>query len=376
MLRLWIVSSLLLIGVLVLRGSLEPDARESDVIGVELLADRETSRLFSGPDGAQLPVAAVTVTRPTPAGVPESYFYGRSNGIWRCFSHFGLVGNALAIQELLLAATRIETLAVPTDEALAEGDVQGYGLDPNERIRIEFHGAGVRPGTEQLDVLFAVDLGHALARGGAFARTVDTDDVVVLDVDLARGLRRDRSLVQSLTLAETPPLADPHLIPTAWPSLASGFKQIFVDHADGSGYSLEDEAIAGLMGDAPRAAGYTLVDSETGLERATHPVLGTGYTLFLALAPYRAPVDPRTLANSSGPETVITIQAADGGICELSILPAAIGTDRVVINSWSGTAHLVSGEVAKLLAPSPEQLIDTALGNPWHEYVLPQQLGR
>ena len=366
MLRLWSLLALALVGLVLLRGRIDGDTAQAPPAQVRPLVDPETSKLFADGGATRVPVAAISVERPGLDGRPERYLWGRADGVWRCLTHFGLVGNARAFEALLARIASSRVLPLPAGTGL-----DGYGLGPGDRVRLLLHGRNVTREGYDGDVLFQVDLGRPLARGGVFARVEEADRPVLLEVDLAGGLRRDRSLAQPLTGIPTPPLADPHVIPAAWPPLASGIETVVVQRDDGTAFTLDlDDAPARV--DVPSGVdAYLVTNDADGVTDPAHPALSTGYTRFLGLAPFVRPRDPRGIDPSTRLEAQVTVLGREGEPLTLRILPSGLGRGKLVLVDWSSSAFEITDEVAELLAPDPERLIDPNLGIAWDSYLRP-----
>ena len=367
---LWLVLAALATGLRQWSGSLEQRGVDRRATGGEVIAlvDRSVSRLFDGPDRAMVPVAAVTVERTDGRGGRESFFYARVSGLWRCTTHMGLVADQNAV--LGLVQSVIDTKGVVRTSDLAQDDpaLADYDLGGAASVRVSLHGVDVLK-DEQRDVLFAVDLGRALMRGGVFARRADGSEVLELDRDLASGLRFTSRPVTGLA---TPPLIDPHVIPNTWPGFRVGIERVFVDRADGSGFELRRLTTPGPPGPDGRATvRWTVVDAETGEESDAHPVLATGFELFLAHAEFAAPIDPRSVdpAALQRPDATLTIQPVEGELLEVLFLRPRASGARVVVDRYSQTAVEVDRTIAELLLPSVRQLTDPSLGIPWDPYL-------
>jgi hypothetical protein len=347
-----------------LRARMGPMESGARAVSVVPLIDPADSKLFDGALDRPIPVAGLTVTRPGPDGREESYLFARSGGVWRCITHLGLVADRGRIEGLLAAALETEGLPQPAGAA----DQAGFGLEPRECVRIELHGRELMK-REDRDVLFSIDIGRPLGRGGAFARVDGTGGTLLIDTDLAAGLRFDPSLTRTLTGIPTPPLADPHVIPAAWPSLATGIARVEVSHADGTGFVLTrlPDAVGPTAG--PNVPRYELRDFDALAPVEAHPALTTGYTLFLARAPYLRPRDPAELGQVGRVATRVTVTGGDGESLQLGILPADFGRTRTVVNSWSGSALEIDSQVAELLAPDPSNLTDPERGIVWDPYL-------
>ncbi|MEO0652806.1 MAG: hypothetical protein AAFZ65_19185, partial [Planctomycetota bacterium] len=296
-------------------------------------------------------------------------------GVWRCLTHFGLVGQPRRFEDLLARVDTARLLPLPGGTGFEgsgfEGSgFDGFGLGPDERVRILLHGRNVTKEGFDGDVLFELDLGRSLERGGAFARIEGRDAPVLLEDNLAAGLRRDLSLAQALTGIPTPPLADPHVIPAAWPPLASGIESVRVQRDDGTAFTL-------TLDGSPRAdlpagvVGYQVTDEAEGLTERAHPALSTGYTRFLELAPFLRPRDPRSVDSSTPVEAQVTVLGRQGDPLSLRILASGLGRDKLVVVDWSSSVFEITDEVAALLAPDFAQLVDPNLGIAWDPYLRP-----
>ncbi|QDU66636.1 DUF4340 domain-containing protein [Engelhardtia mirabilis] len=367
---LWVALAALAIGLRRWSASLTQRDTDSRAGGSEVaaLVDRPSSRLFDERGEVMVPVAAVTVERTDGRGGRESFFYARVSGLWRCTTHLALVADQDAVLGLVQSVIDAKGVVRVADLAADDPTLAEYGLDAGACVRVSLHGVDVLK-DEERDVLFAVDLGRSLARGGVFARRIGGDEVLELDRDLAAGLRFTSRPVVGLP---TPPLIDRHVIPNAWPGFRSGIARVFVDRADGSGFELRREAAPGPPGPDGRPTGtWTVVDAETGESAAAHPVLATGFELFLAHATFAAPIDPRSVQPSAleRPDATLTIQPVEGEALEVLFLRPKANGARVVVDRFSQTAVEVERAIAELLLPDVRQLTDPSMGIPWDPYL-------
>lgn len=329
-------------------------------------------RAFVGAEDGELSqVAALTVERIDGRGGREPYRFARSRGVWRCLTHFGLVADEAQIYALINGVLEARGAVRAVDLDAGDSDLDAYGLGPDGSVRITLHGRDILK-REDEDVLFAFEVGRPLARGGSFARVDDGSRVIELDRDLAAGLRFTSRPVTGLA---TPPLADLHVIPNAWPGFQSGIDRVFVDRADGTGFELRREVLDGPPdpmqpgGGAPSK--WVIVDAETDEPEDAHPVLAMGFELFLARAEFAAPIDPRTVSESdlTRPDAILTIQPVEGEAVQVRFLREGLTGERVVIDGFSQTAVQVDRQIVDLLLPDIEQLVDPSRGNPWDPYL-------
>lgn len=312
----------------------------------------ETAEAPSGP----VPVAALTLT----IGRGPSYFYARSQGVWRCLNAGGALCEEAPLLELFDRLQRARGLAEGAVESL---DLDALGLSPAKRLRLDLHGPKVLKEGAAKDILASVDLGQIRPGLGGPARLSDAALVLGLAEDLLPRLQPGGPR------GELPPLVSQRALPAPWPGWTAGIERVFVDPTSGPSF----EFVA-LPQDPARPLAQGLerfsIRSEDGSESEANPVLGTGYFLFLSRAPRVALPAEGELppAERQRPALRLTLVSKDKSILEVVVLEGFGPGRRALLDDFSGAASLIDPEVARLLAPTPEQLI-RGRENPWDPYL-------
>lgn len=342
------------------------NARRLDAIEVRpLVAPGETEWLDG--EGVPNPVAAIGVQ----TGRGKGFTFARSGGLWRCLEYYGAVASEsrlIGLMESLGNASRLV--------AAEEGDVAAYGLGAAERTVLTLHGPGLLS-DEDRDVLVSIELGASIqGASGCYARVSGSNRILEVDTDLARLLEDPPPLEgapRPLPREEVPPLLDLRLVPTAWPGTRLPLRRVTVERDDGTGFAMElvDAGEFGPNGEPPVPRYRIREEGEFGTGTDSHPVLGTGYTLFLFRASAIEVVDPRTIdpAAARSPLATVTLEVDEGPPLVLRILSGGFGAEPIVVDDYSQSAVRVWSRITDLLAPEAVQLIEPSLGNPWDGFL-------
>lgn len=328
-------------------------------------------------DGERSPVAVLGLLR----GRDTEFSYARSGGLWRCREHFGSIASEARIVGLMESVALANQLVAGDASQLEGAQLEDWGLDPANRTRISLHGPDFLS-AEDRDELWAIDLGSSIpgatatGSAGCYARVVGDNRILELDTDL-RALLADAPTApgspRRVPRGTVPPLLERRLIPAGWPGTRSGLQRIFVDRADGSGFELNltEAGQVGPNGEPPVPRYRLTVHGSGAAPVDAHPVLSTGYTLFLTQALGFECVDPNTidLARLDNPQVTITLQARSGPPLELRILRGGLGEAALVVDNFGQAIYRASDEVIQLLNPRPEQLTDPELGIAWDAYL-------
>jgi hypothetical protein len=288
--------------------------------------------------------------------------FARVRGRWRCVSYFLAPADGERIAALVNAIASAEPM-VATPERDASEFVDAFELDAGAARRVVLRGPKALDPNANGDVLVDVWLGH----GGAVRRAeagVPRDELLRLATPF------DAWFAAPVTLDpnELPPLVLPRVVPPDWPGFAEGLARVFVDRADGSGFEVErvpDDTLP------PGISAWNLRESPDDAWIAAHPLLATGFTLFLArAAPLRA-VDPRDVPAlvSERPDVTITLVSSANTVLELRVGPEQIDGRRLVINTDTQTAFELAPRPAELLTPPTDWLITPGASIPWDPYL-------
>jgi hypothetical protein len=352
--RLWLPAALALaLWAIGQAGEPRDQARSAEVVA---LFTPGVTRFVPLAPAEPVPVSALTLT----LGRGPSYFYARSKGLWRCLNAGGALCEEAPLLELFERLQRARGLPEGPIESL---DLQALGLDPGARVRLDLHGSQVLKEGAAKDILASVELGQIRPGLGGPARLADSDLVLGLAEDLMPRLGPGGSR------GELPPLVSPRALPAAWPGWAAGIERVFVDPSEGQSFEFvplpQDP-------DRPLAAGLDrfLIRHADGSELECNPVLSTGFFLFLSRAPREALPGEGDLPppDRQRPALRLTLLSKDKSLLEVVVLQGFGPGRRVLLEDLAGTAGLISPEVARLLAPTPQQLI-SGKENPWDSYL-------
>jgi hypothetical protein len=312
-----------------------------------------TTRLVPEGAASAVPVAALTLTE----GRGTSWFIARSKGLWRNLTAGGALCEEREVLGLIEALVRARGLS----EGLAsELDLDALGFGPDRRWQIQLHGPQVLKEGAERDVLASVELAQGREDRGGPARRSGDEQILGLSEDLLPLLEGR---------GELPPLVSRRALPEAWPGWAAGLRRVFVDHADGESFQFVPQPPDPAQPLAPGLERFA-VQSEGQTEAEANPVLGTGFHLFLTRAPRAALPAPGDLPAPElrDPEFVLTLEARSGEVLEVAVLKGLGPGRRVLIEDFTGSASLLTAEVARLLGPRADQLLRSR-ENPWDPYL-------
>ncbi|HSL85131.1 MAG TPA: DUF4340 domain-containing protein [Thermoanaerobaculia bacterium] len=303
------------------------------------------------------------VLRVEEAGTGRVFLYGRREGVWLCLSHHGAVADAAAVEGVMTSLLEAEGVVQSEDPERAHH----YGLDRPGMLRLSVHGPAAFSAPDA-DLLVAFDLGLAVpGTGGTYLRPAGSDRVWAVDAPLREWLTPPAT--------DLPPLLDPHLVPAVWPGLRQGLAAVEVRPAGAPAYRRERRVEAPPDGELPPGApGRDIwVVRSSGRERPAHPFQAALYTAFLTRAPYAGLLPPERAAELGldPPAARVRLVPAAGEPLELALgAPSPEGV--AAASSISGSLLRLDPEVAELLAPPAERLLDAAGGSPWEPFLRPE----
>lgn len=287
----------------------------------------------------------------------------RVRGRWRLVGHHLAPADAGLVRALIgeLAEARPMVATPSTD---LDARLEALDLVEGRARRVVLRGPDALKEDANGDVLVDVWIGA----GGAVRRAgpdgAPRGEVLLL----ARDLDRFFSGPQTLTSNQLPPLALPFLVPPDWSGFEAGLERVFYDRANGTGFELErridPELPTGLTA-------WALREDPTADWREAHPVLSTGYTLFLGRAPVVRAVEPSSVPGSltSRPDVRITLVSAGGELVELLVGAPRPDGSRMVVNMETQVAFELGSDAARLLTPPVAWLEDPSVGIPWDAFL-------
>jgi len=288
--------------------------------------------------------------------------FARVRGRWRCLSHHLAPADGERIAALVNAVAGAEPM-VATPATDLDAWLAAFDLAPGEARRIVLRGPAALAPEANGDVLADLWLG----RGGA-VRRADAGVPRAEFLRLATPFDAWFEPPTALDRCELPPLVSPRIVPSDWVGFAEGVARVFVDRADGSGFELERVPDPSLP---PNISAWNIRDGVDAPWRDAHPLLATGFVLFLGrAAPVRA-VDPRSVPAlvNERPDVRITAVSTAGTLLELRIGPPLLDGSRLVVNLDTQTAFEVAPRPAELLTPPTDWLVTPGASIPWDPYL-------
>lgn len=298
-------------------------------------------------------------------GSGERHLYARVGGMWRCLTAFNAPADAQALQAL------IGKLSEAEGRVQSDDPEQGptYGIGTNETVRVSFCGPNVLA-DPMGDVLWACDVGRSFTGGdGSFVRVRGSREIWALDVD-------PHVEIDARHRPHLPPMLDGTIPSAAWASQRGGIERIFVDRRDGTGFELLRNPIEVTPGEMrPGVVPYEWILDPGESQQICHLQLATAFVFFSQTAPYEDLLSPAAADElgfddpSYDPWVTVTLDPVQGDPLRLLVGDPLPGRGVPVQNPFTGLTYEVSREVADLLQPSAQQLLDPQLGNPWEPYL-------
>ncbi len=324
-------------------------------------AAAETELLLPPEESAGWRAAAITLA----FRGQEPFLYVRSQGRWRCVSHYGAPVPDEGPEKLLEALGRGQLLPRGPRAAPAS-----YGLGSLPELRIELHGPEMfeRPDRH---VLFGLDAGLTLPQSRqTFVRRDGDARVHTLDVDLFRLLESPPGV---------PPLVDTRILPPDWPGRERPIVRIELERATGAAFTLErfDEPprFGPQAGEAPELT-WELTVPGVGVRRA-ETGLASIYVVYLLRAQFSALLNPAEVNPdlATSPEARLRIEyLGSSDPLELWLLPPLPDGRRVILQSRDRLVLQIEPEQIETLFPAPEGFRDTEAAPPWDRLLGPPVL--
>lgn len=349
-----LLRKLLLAAALV--GALLARRQLADAAQAQRLDSTQVEELVPNEERKDLLVAMVTLVR----GDGATFEYLRSQGQWRCRQAFGALGDPGEVQQLVDAVL------------LAEGTVHSdvperavdYGFDGEAMWTVRFHGTQALADPDG-DVLLEVELGRALpALDGAFVRRPPgSPRVLAIDTD-------PRALLDASGAA--PPLLDEKVLPVGWPGAGARIERLELSRA-------EDAFLLSLaereLSEAERSMGASPVSwtlgRPDGSQAETSPDHAIAYTVFLRLASWYGVVDPARLKELVEDRLAARLVLVPSrGEPVVLLFGAALEDGRVpMVQGQTRMLYLLEQEVARLMLPESDQLLEAGGANPWEPWL-------
>jgi hypothetical protein len=330
-------SALLLAGVLAgllfLERSIEPSPKSAESAHRALLSPSEQADL-------QLTGFALKV-----AG--QRFEYRRSQGVWRCVSAYGAVGDPRRITDLtraLLTRTAASRASTETAETLAR-----FGFD--EAAEVEFF----RDGEEEHSLLFSIGERVSSPNGSSvFVRREGLDGIWELDsADIDVSITRKK--------AGLPPLMDRRITAGCELNPGRGILRAFIDFEGGVSLELRPQSDGGQLD-------WTLSDGSA--QSRVLPYRLAGWLAFLQRAPYAGFGDPAELKDRglTPPHARVTLFPPDTQAIELE-LGREVAGDTYLLNKTSGMLLLLPKGWSELIAPNARAMTVADGENPWERWL-------
>ena len=330
-------STLLLTGLLAsllfLESSIEPSLKDAETAHRPLLSPSEQADL-------QLTGFALKV-----AG--ERFEYRRSQGVWRCVSAYGAVGDPRLITDLtraLLTRTATSRAAAETPKALAS-----FGL--NEATEIEFF----RDEEQERALLFSIGEHVSSPNGSSvFVKREGVEGIWELDsADIDASITRRE--------AGFPPLMDRRLTAGCELNPGRGVLRAFLDFEEGTSLELRPQSDGGQLD-------WILL--EEGTQSKVLPYRLAGWLAFLQRAPYAGFGNPDELKDRglAPPFARVTLFPPEAKPIEL-VLGREVAGEVYLLNKTSGMLLLLPKAWSDLIAPSASMMTIADGKNPWERWL-------
>ena len=323
----------LLAGLLFLERSIEPAIQGAETEHRPLLSASEQADL-------QLTGFALKV-----AG--ERFEYRRSQGVWRCVSAHGAVGDPRLITDLTRALlTRTATLRASANTAET---VARFGFD--EATEIEFF----RDGEQEGSLLFYIGARVSSPNGSSvFVKREGVEGIWELDsADIHVSITRKG--------AGLPPLMDRRITAGCELNPGRGILRAFVDFEGGASLELRRESDGGQLD-------WTLSDGSA--QSKVLPYRLAGWLAFLQRAPYAGLANPVELKGRglTPPHARVTLFTPEAQPIEL-VLGREIAGETYLLNKTSGMLLLLPKGWSDLVAPSAGAMTLADGENPWERWL-------
>jgi hypothetical protein len=282
--------------------------------------------------------------------------YLRSKGAWRSREAFGAIADEAAIQTFMRSCFEAQGTPRTEDPARAEA----YGLGPEQRIEVTFHGPKLLDAPDR-DLLFGFDLGRRFddgAFGRSFARALGATAILELDHDLARSFSAG-------TGPELPPWIDTRLCAGLMPEGFAGFREFRVEAQGAEKLTLTMKPPA----DPSAEPVWTL--EQAG--RAT-PCLewrAGGYTAFWIRGRYEGVASPKRAPELGldPPAARITLTPSTGAPFTIEIGALRPSGEAWAWNRATNVLMRIARETRAAAIPDAALFLDATRPNPWETWL-------
>ena len=355
MLRRMIVLAALLLGLVAL------DRGQRDAAAERRQESLRVRALVSAAQREGRPIAVVRVED----GDGSAHFYGRQDVLWRCLDYRAAPALADRLEQLVAGLYEAQGVVLSENPQ----HPQDYGLDVPSMRTISLHGAEMDPKDPNSDVVLAIEVGAAVVGAdGCYARIRGERAIWTIDVDPGAVVGRDPS--------ERPSLADPALVPGAWPGASPRLQTVKVARVGQPAFELEmrskeissEEAMQGVPS-------FEWVLRREGSESLAGLGQAAGFANHLLSAPWTAIMDS-ALAPTLGfdaPRAEVTLIGGGGEPCRLVLGGRTPSGRLAVLNSFSRLVYEVELAEEALLFPPAEAFAEGAVDNPWDPRAQAQQ---
>lgn len=299
-------------------------------------------------------VAAISIRAGT--GDSGRLLYLRSKGLWRSREAFGAVADEIAIQAFLRSCFDARGTPRTDDPARAEA----YGLGPDERIEISFHGPKLLDAPDQ-DLLFGFELGRRFddgTFGRAFARVLGEPTILEIDRDLARPFTEAAS-------AGLPPLLDTRLCAGLMPEGFAGFRAFEVEAQGAAPFSLSMKPGSEPSGEPV----WTL--EQRGRTTSCLAWRAGGYTAFWIRGRYEGVASPGRAAELGldPPAARIRLTPSHGEPFTIEIGALRPSGEAYAWNRGTNVLMQLSREMHTAAIPDAALFVDDSRPNPWESWL-------
>jgi hypothetical protein len=290
--------------------------------------------------------------------------YALVNGLWRCPTYRNAPAAEDRVKGVVNKLLEAEGIVETRDGARAAE----FGLDTTAEITLRPYWK-VDEMVRRAAPVVTIQVGRAVeGDAGSFMRRVGELDIWKVDSNPLPELARTPG-------SPLPAMLDPSIVPMAWLQSSKQVKTIKIERVGSPAVELEmrekqvsPEEIR--QGKLP----FDWVSKGAAGEKVCDSNLAMGFTGFLMRAPYADVVEPSKIPSLGLEQSAarIVLVPREGAPLELYVKPSAVAGRTLVYNTAVQTAYEMPSDLAELLLPSEDQLVNPASPNPW-KAILQQQ---